>query len=386
MAVRVLVADDDEHFRSALVALVSSDDGIRLVGSAEDADQALEIAAAEQPDVCLTDVKMPGGGGMRVAQEMGSVSPRTRVIALTAHEDQATVVEMLRAGADGYIVKGDASVDIIDAVHRVFRGASIVSSDVTGTIVSELSPRLREEAADLDRLRVVTERTRALLASGGPKTVWQPVMDISKGQPVAFEALSRFPGPPTPDAWFDEAAEVGLGVDLEIAAIRNALAQAVGADGFIVSLNASPGVLLSGALERVLLAGRQSIALEITEHVPVVDVSALHAALAPIREGGVLLALDDTGARYSVLERILDLAPDIMKLDIVLIRDIDADRSRRALAAALTTFAEAMGIAVVAEGVETEAELTAMRELGVNFAQGYHLGRPAEGFAAASPR
>jgi EAL domain-containing protein (putative c-di-GMP-specific phosphodiesterase class I) len=88
------------------------------------------------------------------------------------------------------------------------------------------------------------------------------------------------------------------------------------------------------------------------------------------------LAIDDTGAGFASLRHILNLEPDIIKLDISLTRGVDVDRARRALAAALIAFAANTGASIVAEGVETASELSVLRDLGVGFGQGYLLGRP----------
>jgi EAL domain-containing protein (putative c-di-GMP-specific phosphodiesterase class I) len=98
--------------------------------------------------------------------------------------------------------------------------------------------------------------------------------------------------------------------------------------------------------------------------------------LARSRAQGVRIAADDTGAGYSGLQHLLRLRPNVVKLDIALTRHIDEDPARRALASALVTFADEIGAALVAEGVETVGELRALRALGIAAAQGYLLGRP----------
>ncbi len=116
-AIRVLIADDEPALRIALADLLAHEDSIRLVGTAGDADEAIELAVSARPDVALVDVKMPAGGGPRAAREIIKVSPATRVIALSAFEDRPTVLEMLRAGAVGYLVKGTAAEEIVDVDH-----------------------------------------------------------------------------------------------------------------------------------------------------------------------------------------------------------------------------------------------------------------------------
>jgi EAL domain-containing protein (putative c-di-GMP-specific phosphodiesterase class I) len=117
--------------------------------------------------------------------------------------------------------------------------------------------------------------------------------------------------------------------------------------------------------------------LEITEHEAIEDYAALATALEELRTLGVRIAIDDAGAGFASLRHTLLLRPDMLKVDISLTRDIDEDRAKRALTSALISFADEMGMAIVAEGIETEAELETLVSLGVPFGQGYYLAKPA---------
>ena len=116
--------------------------------------------------------------------------------------------------------------------------------------------------------------------------------------------------------------------------------------------------------------------LEVTEHASINDYAQITAALKPLRDGGMRLAVDDAGAGYASFRHILKLQPNVIKLDLSLIRKIDCYTECRALAGALIRFAEETGSSVIAEGVETLEELQVLKELKVNNAQGYLLGRP----------
>lgn len=118
------------------------------------------------------------------------------------------------------------------------------------------------------------------------------------------------------------------------------------------------------------------IVLEITEQHAIEEVAAITAAVAPLRAGGMRLAVDDAGAGYSGLQQILALKPDLIKLDRTLIQDIHHDPAKRSLAAALAAFAADTGSTLIAEGVETESELAMLRVAGIDKVQGYLLGRP----------
>ena len=220
-----------------------------------------------------------------------------------------------------------------------------------------------------------------LLSGEGIEIVYQPIFDLTDGRPVAAEALSRFPVSPvrTPDVWFAEATEVGLGVELEITALRRALHGLRDLDPAIVlNVNVSPATCRSPALRELLRpVPVERVVLEITESAPVDDYERLKAALAPLRKRGVGLAIDDTCSGFASLRHVLHLRPDTIKLDISLTRGIEHDTARRALVKAIVGFAPSVGSVVLAEGIESERQLDALRDVGVRLGQGYHLARPA---------
>ena len=119
------------------------------------------------------------------------------------------------------------------------------------------------------------------------------------------------------------------------------------------------------------------VVMEVTEHARVDDYDALNLSLQLLREQGVRLAIDDAGAGFASLQHIVRLSPDFIKLDITLTRNIDADPVRRALATAMISFASEIGAAIIAEGIETEAEFQTLLGLGVPFGQGFYFGDPA---------
>ncbi len=200
---------------------------------------------------------------------------------------------------------------------------------------------------------------------------------------LAVEALSRFSAEPPrpPAAWFADASAHGLGVELDLLAIRLALGELSKVPaGARMSLNASPATLCTPQLLEILASvPGNRLAVEITEHAPVEDYAALRDALALLRSRGVQLMVDDAGAGFSSFRHILDLRPDVIKLDLSLTRDIDTDPLRRALAASLLAFADEIGATIVAEGIETVDELVALQALGVHHGQGFLLARPGTG-------
>jgi EAL domain-containing protein (putative c-di-GMP-specific phosphodiesterase class I)/CheY-like chemotaxis protein len=377
LVARILIADDDANIRDALRELLESEDGLEVVAVAVDAVDAVEAAAREHPDVAILDVKMPGGGGPHAARGILVESPQTRIIALSAYGDRASILEMLTAGAAAYLVKGSMPDEVTQTIQRVLRGESAFSPDVASTVVRELSEQLAGKAETEAKRSRVLARVEEVIEHGGIHPVYQPIVDLGKGRVTGVEALSRFETG-MPMQWFEEASEVGLREELEASALAVALAGLpVLPTGAYLSLNLSPSTLLRRDVARLLGAvPLERIVIEMTEHAAVADYSALNRALQPLREAGVRVAVDDAGAGFASLRHILLLGPDIIKLDISLTRGIDGDRPRRALSCALVAFARETATTIVAEGIETNAELRTLKEIGVTQGQGFLIARP----------
>ena len=162
--VRVLIAEDEEPLRLALCDLVAGEGGIEVVGAAASAEEAIELAAATKPDVVLVDVRMPGGGA-EAARGVKELLPETRVLALSAYDDQATVIEMLSAGAVGYLVKGTSATEIVEAVKRAARGQASLSVDAISSMLNELVGDRDERQRAEGVMRRSEERFRGLVES-----------------------------------------------------------------------------------------------------------------------------------------------------------------------------------------------------------------------------
>jgi EAL domain-containing protein (putative c-di-GMP-specific phosphodiesterase class I)/DNA-binding NarL/FixJ family response regulator len=376
---RVLIADDEETIRDALSDLIRTDPGLEVVGVAEDARQAADLAESTQPDVALVDVRMPGGG-VSAVRAMGIRSPHTRVVALSASGSPDTVLDMLRAGAVGYLVKGAMPAVILEAVHRVAEGRSALSPEIADSVVRDLSDRLQADSDEIESRQRRMEQIDQALSGDAMSTVFQPIVELSSRRVLGYEALSRFhlSPPQPPEFWFAEAADLGRGVELEVAAIRAAgrLRSAL-PGGAYLSVNASPDTVIADLGQEALAAlADDGLVVEVTEHAPVDDYDRLRAALAPLAAQGVRLAVDDVGAGFASLRHIVKLGPDIIKLDVALTAGIDTDVALQAVAGAMISFAARTGVEIIAEGVETIGELNALIALGVDRGQGFLLGRP----------
>ncbi|MDP9906933.1 sensor domain-containing phosphodiesterase [Arthrobacter bambusae] len=285
---------------------------------------------------------------------------------------------------------GDSSWSRVITVCR-HRDGSRVLIDVAGRPIRDREGRdcgfegtCRVLNSEATRSRAeVTVRIQALLNDGSLITAFQPIRCLETGNVVGVESLTRFSGSQelSPEVRFMEAASVGLDIELEILALRTALTTAAGLPPELyIAANLSPRACLdprlAAAIEESAIPPRR-IVLEVTERHEVANYEPLAEALAPLRRAGLRIAVDDAGAGFASMRHILQLKPDLIKLDREIIAGIDTDPAQRALGAAMVGFSSEIGAALVAEGIETEAELAAVTKLGMTAAQGYLLGRPS---------
>ena len=247
--------------------------------------------------------------------------------------------------------------------------------------IAEIAASLLEEHHRLENNHQRLRRgIQSVMADDALMPVWQPITDVARGRIVTVESLSRFLVEPKrpPNEWFDEAATVDLGTELEHHALCKGLEILPSLPAHMrVSVNASAKAILDPQLLAFL---RQQdlnrVVLEVTEHDIVNDYAELADTLRELRSRGLQLAVDDFGAGYSSLRHILWLDPEIIKLDLSLVRDIDQSPNARHLARAMVTFAADCGAKLVAEGVETQAELDTLQAMGIYRIQGYLLHKP----------
>jgi EAL domain-containing protein (putative c-di-GMP-specific phosphodiesterase class I)/DNA-binding NarL/FixJ family response regulator len=377
--VRVLIADDQEFLAAVKVAALDSLGEFELVGVAGSPLEAGGLAALTQPDVALVDVDLQGGAEAAL-DEILSASPATRVLACSGLSDADAVRGMLRAGASGSVVR-DAPAEKLAAALRGARLRERVAREGNGHgLLNELLDEMRETNLAREERARARARIRSVMERGGLEIAFQPIVELDSRTVVGHEALSRFAPSPKrgPAEWFAEAHQVGLGVELELFAIRMACERSrlLPQDSFM-AVNVSPiTALRPDLLELLDCAHVDHVVLEVTEHAPVEDYPRFRVAVGRMRQHGARLAIDDAGAGFASLRHILELNAELIKLDGSLTHSLESDPRRRSLAAALIEFGRESGAAVLAEHIESELQLCELRRLGVTYGQGYHLGRP----------
>jgi EAL domain-containing protein (putative c-di-GMP-specific phosphodiesterase class I) len=246
-----------------------------------------------------------------------------------------------------------------------------VLASAAATIIEPGVQERRRESAIRTRLQPVFD-------AGGPRIVLQPIVALCDGSRVGVEALSRFPeewGQP-PDEVFAHAASIGEGLELEMLAVRRAADAFLGVSGYL-SINFSAQTILDDrCLELLYDLPLERIVLELSEHDPVLDYQVLMDVLSPLRRKGLRLAIDDVGAGFASLRHILLTSPDVIKLDRSIVAGAADDPVLRRLVHSLSEFGHDAGAVVVAEGVETRQDATALRDAGVDYGQGWHFARP----------
>jgi len=142
MAIRILIADDHGLIRAGLRALLEDVPDMEVVGEAADGQKVLSLTAELLPDIVLMDISMPGLNGIEATRKLGEIAPQARVLALTVHEEEGMLREMIRAGAYGYIIKRAIESELINAIHVVSQGNMYIDPTMTRALFKDISPHV----------------------------------------------------------------------------------------------------------------------------------------------------------------------------------------------------------------------------------------------------
>ncbi len=220
------------------------------------------------------------------------------------------------------------------------------------------------------------------------ETAFQPIVDLHDNSVFAYEALVRGPageGARTVLDQINDGNRYAFDQASRQRAIETAASLGIVGSGASLSINFMPGAMYDPArcVRTSVVAARRvglpatRIIFEVIEQEHVTETDKLHNIFGVYREHGFRNAIDDFGAGFAGLTLLADLSPDILKLDMALTRAIDVSATRRVIVAGFARICAELGVTLIAEGIETRAELDTLRGLGLRYAQGYLLGRPA---------
>lgn len=372
---KVLVVDDDDNVRSAIARCLSKS-GFSVTEAAHPASALLALESGGFETV-VSDISLPGFDGIELLRRVRSTDLDLPVVLVTGSPSLESAIQAVQHGAFRYAtkpidwhalqltVRQAVAMNTLARVRRQLLRPSGNSSLQIGDR-SGLEARF---GSALDQLHLV----------------FQPIVSWSEQRVYAYEALMRSlePSLPHPGALLDAGERLGRLLDLSRVVRRQAHAACsqLPNDTFLfVNLHPNdlddPTISDAGAAE---IAGGK-IVYEITERARLEQVKAPRARVERLRELGYRIAIDDLGAGYAGLTTLASLEPEIVKLDMELVRGIDASPVRQQLVGSMVHLCKTMGMQVIAEGVETEAERDTLVAQGCNLLQGYLFARPARQF------
>ncbi len=370
---RVLVVDDEEAVLR-LISRILDASGYEVV-IASDGLHAVELLATTTFDAIISDIDMPRMTGMQLLQAVRQGDFDVPVVLMTGAPSLASATQAVSLGATLYLTKPIDMTQLQETVARAVRLREVA--------------RLKAEALHLvdqgglgpsGLLELRTSFERAL---GSMWLAYQPIVAAKDQSMFGYEALLRSTEPalPHPGAVLDAAERLGLLEQLgrKVRASAAATVELIDSDCSIF-VNLHSRDLLDDTLlmaDAPLSKVAHRIVLEITERASLDGIPDIHARLRKLREMGFRIAIDDLGAGYAGLTSFVTLNPQIVKLDMSLIRDIHKEPMKASIVRSMTRLCIDLGMLVVAEGVETTEELDILVDAGCDLLQGYLLGRPA---------
>ena len=372
----VLLVEDDDALRKALGAVLAAQ-GLRVL-EAENGAAGLALLKAESVQLVVVDVNLPDANGLDLLAAIRKHDTLMPTLVMTGEPSVETAQRALRGRATAFLTKPVVPSVFVEEVERALTEGQVarmqhnllMSKASFGSVLTDLAATERAFDESLSLLHMA----------------YQPIVRAYDRSIFAYEALLRSRGPYSNPGEFLAAAEA-LGRVTELGrAVRRSIAGTLAQHPGIfepILVNLHPLELRLDILmheEEPWLPFASRIVLEVTERAQLSSAQDLTETLKGLRSVGYRVALDDLGEGYAGLSWLVKLVPDIAKLDMSLVRDIEASRMKRELVGSLVSTCRRVRTLVVAEGVETAAEAAVLRDLGCDLLQGYHFARPGPPF------
>jgi len=333
-------------------------------------------------DVILSDIDMPGMSGIQLLERVRTRDLDVPVILITGDPAIETAIKAMEQGALRYLVKpveATALAKVVGDAVRLHRLATAKRQAL------ELAGGVDRFVGDHAGLAATFARCLESLY-----IAYQPIVAYATQKIYAYEALlrSREPSLPHPGAVLDAAERLGLVHELGRVIRRRAIAPKVPLpEGALLFINLHPADLKDDDMFRAdtpLAAMADRVVLEITERASLDDIKDVRARIAALRKLGFRIAVDDLGAGYAGLTSFTLLEPDVVKLDMALVRDVDREPKKQTVVKTMITMCKELGIVVTSEGIETPGEREELVRAGCDLMQGYLFAKPGDAFPTPS--
>jgi EAL domain-containing protein (putative c-di-GMP-specific phosphodiesterase class I)/CheY-like chemotaxis protein len=370
-ASRILLVEDDDALRGLLRERLTA--AGYAVTACADGRAALDELGRGAHDAMLSDIELPGVEGLdllRAAREQDLDLP---VVLLTGRPTIDTAIRAVEWGAVAYLVKPVGLARLLETLGRALKLGALARLKREALVASGFG------RASADRAGLEGAVTRAVASLW---LAYQPIVQASDGSVFAHEALARADEPSFSGTAALFAAAERLGRLPELGReVRRQVAAALGSGALAgnVFVNLHPVDLGDDTLfdrRSPLSRFAPGIVLEITERASLEGLADVTRRIQELRRLGFRVAVDDLGAGFAGLTTLAALSPEIVKIDMALVRDLDRDPIKAKLVGSIAGTCRDLGMAVVAEGVEREGERQALIHAGCPLLQGYLFGRP----------
>jgi EAL domain-containing protein (putative c-di-GMP-specific phosphodiesterase class I)/CheY-like chemotaxis protein len=410
---KILVIEDDELIRETLLQLLESHN-YRVI-AAENGRVGVQMALSEIPDLILCDVQMPELDGYDVLRTLrqNSLAATIPFIFLTAQSDKTDFRRGMELGADDYLTKPFTKGELLGAIASRVLKRQTITQPLT-VALRQAEARLKDLVNDSTKVTSLSPEKFALeallrhaLAQGEFQVYYQPQVNIANGQVIGAEALVRWQNPDrgiiSPGEFIPLAEETGLIIQIGEWVLLSACAQAAswlaaGFSPFRISVNLSARQLSDPELKARIVQILETtglepanLELEMTESALVENATVAGATLNELKALGIRIAIDDFGTGYATLGYLKQFAFDSLKIDRIFVRNANEDTQNAAITTAVILLGHSLSMTVIAEGVETEAELDFLKQHQCDIMQGYLFSRPEpapiiESMLIADPR